>query len=95
MPFTDSHAAERLVELREAAGLSPEHLAKEITAMAKSAGWTKGAVDAYTIRRIEKDPYPVPTVRVQFVIAHYFGLAPHELWQPRYRKLRIKEATAA
>lgn len=86
MPFIDTQAAARLVELREARGLSPEDLAREIAEMAKrlGPGWTRGAVDPYTIRRIEKKGF-VPGTRVSFVIATYFEVDRREIWKPGQR----------
>lgn len=86
MPVVDYHAASRLTELREAEGLSPEALAQAIKARAPHEPWgDRGTVDAHTIRRIEREGH-VPRERVRFVLARYFGLLPHELWQPRHRK---------
>lgn len=78
MPFVDTEAAARVRELREALGLSPEALADEIRDMASAHGWKLGAVDAYTIRRIEGIPERgrlgrVPRIRVQVVLACYFA----------------------
>lgn len=52
--------------------------------------WTRGTVDAYTIRRIEGKPEIgrpgfVPRLRVQFVIAKYFGVSHLEIWKPGAR----------
>lgn len=57
---------------------------------AKGEAWTRGTVDAFTIRRIEGNPAlnrpgRVPTARVAFVVAHYFGMQPHEIWKPTRR----------
>jgi DNA-binding XRE family transcriptional regulator len=79
----DHAAAQRIREMREAQGYSPESLAAAIKAAAADAPWgERGAVDAHTIRRIEKHGH-VPGPRVQFVLANYFGLTVHELWEPR------------
>jgi transcriptional regulator with XRE-family HTH domain len=90
MPFIDPEAATLVRALREARGLSPEALAREITVMAAGEGWTRGSVDAYTIRRIEgtasrNRPGRVPSARVAFVVAHYFGMRPHDIWKPSRR----------
>lgn len=78
----DHAAAQRIREMREAQGFSPEALSDAIRAAAKDAPWgDRGAVDAHTIRRIEKHGY-VPGARVKFVLARFFGMTPHELWQP-------------
>jgi len=79
----DHAAAQRIRELREIRGFSPEALAAAIKDASKNAPWgERGAVDAHTIRRIEKHGH-VPGPRVQFVLARFFDLTPHELWQPR------------
>lgn len=85
--FTDYRAAERVQELREAAGLSQEGLAAAIKREAKSRGWYKlhGAVDAYTVRRIERDGH-CPSERVRLVIALYFECQPREIWEPQNRR---------
>ncbi|HVJ27443.1 MAG TPA: hypothetical protein VM493_07855, partial [Vicinamibacterales bacterium] len=63
-------------------GYSPEALASAIKEAGKDAPWgDRGAVDATTIRDIERVGR-VPGPRVQFVLARYFDLTPHELWQP-------------
>lgn len=92
MPFIDTEASALITKLREERGLSPEDLAAEIRSMARKLGpaWTRGTVDPYTIRRIEGNPTRgrlglVPGTRVQFVIAHYFGLVPHDIWKPGRR----------
>lgn len=95
MPFIDPDASQTLKDLREAQGLSPKDLAAEIKHMAsrRGAAWTRGAVDEYTIRRIEGKPEEhrhgfVPTIRVQFVIATFFGVDRREIWKPG-RKVRV------
>ncbi len=95
MPFIDPQASNLLRELREHRGLSPEDLAAEIKAMAMSLGpaWTRGTVDAYTIRRIEGTPDSqrpglVPGPRVRFVIAHYFDKRPDQIWKSG-RRVRV------
>lgn len=93
MPFIDPEASALIRELREQRGLSPEALADEIDAMIAREGdaWKRGSVDAYTIRRIEGIPGRadrpgfVPGTRVQFVLAYYFDLLPHEIWKPARR----------
>lgn len=83
MPFIDHVAARRLTDLREAAGHSPESLALAIRDAAGRNAWgERGTVDAHTIRRIEREGH-VPGVRVRFVVAHFFDLPPHRLWQSR------------
>jgi ribosome-binding protein aMBF1 (putative translation factor) len=86
MSLIDIHAAQRIQEMREARGLSPEALAADIATHALSAGWgRRGSVDAHTIRRIERHGH-VPGPRVAFVMASYFGMPPHELWEARNRR---------
>lgn len=86
MALIDHYAAQRVRDMREERGLSPEALSREISSMAASAGWgTRGSVDAHTIRRIERRGH-VPGPRIAFVLASYFGLKPHELWVPANRR---------
>jgi lambda repressor-like predicted transcriptional regulator len=88
MPWTDPTAADILRELRAREGWSPEALANAIAERARKENWRKGTVDAYTIRRIEgipgraDRPPLVPYLRVQVVIATFFGLDRREIWQP-------------
>lgn len=83
----DHRAAARLVEERELRGLSPEGLSLAIKRASRNAPWgERGAVDAHTIRRIERDGH-VPSERIRFVIASFFGHLPHEIWEPRNRRL--------
>lgn len=93
MPWTDARAAARIEELREDRGLSQEGLASAIQLLAKTEGWYKvhGAVDAFTIRRIERDEH-VPSERVRLVIALYFGVQPRDIWEPRNRRAVEKAA---
>lgn len=88
MQITDHRAASRLVELRELNGInSPEALAQAIRVAALAQPWgEKGTVDAHTIRRIERFGH-VPGARIRFVIAHYFGLRPDELWERTSRQV--------
>lgn len=89
MALIDTYAAGRLTELREAQGLSPEALAVAINLAATQKGLgQRGAVNAHTIRRIERHGH-VPGVRVAFVITSYFGMLPHELWQPTNRRSQV------
>ncbi len=83
MAFTDHHAAEKLRELREAAGYnSAEALALAIRLAAPEAEWGKrGTVDAWTIRKIEQGHVPGP--RIRFVLAGYFGCSQSTIWEPR------------
>ena len=85
--WLDFHAASKLVELREERGLSQERLAAEIKRYAKEQGWfsAHGAVDAFTIRRIERDGH-CPSERVRLVIALFFGLSPSDIWSPANRR---------
>lgn len=94
MPMVDFAAAQRIREMREARGYSPEALASAIREASKDAPWgDRGAVDAHTIRRIERSGH-VPGPRVQFVLSQFFGFAaPHELWLPR--SSRATERVAA
>lgn len=70
----NQRAARLLRELRIDQGLSAEALAFEI--------YRRGAgpISGRTIRRIE-ELGTVPTPRVQFALAAYFGLRPTQLWQ--------------
>lgn len=83
MAFVDYHAARRIKAMREELGLSsPEALAHEIRLQAVIADWgRRGTVDAHTIRRIEKRGH-VPSIRIQFVLAMFFGVRMRELWLP-------------
>lgn len=88
MPFIDTAAAARIREEREARGLSPERLAQEIAELTRREGWKLGAVDAFTIRRIEgrpDRPGRVPGIRVQCVLGLYFGIPHTEIWKPANR----------
>lgn len=92
MSMIDHVAAQRIRELREGQGHSPESLAGAIKEAAQDAPWGhRGAVDATTIRKIEKAGY-VPRERVRFVISNYFGLLPHELWVPSQSRHIEREA---
>lgn len=103
MPIIDTAAAAQLERLREAAGHSPESLARELQERAKSEGWgRRGAVDAHTIRRIEDFGHR-PGTRVRFVLASYFGVPVNEMWrddnvlvvqQPVRRRWRRRELVA-
>lgn len=88
MPFIDTYAADRIREMRDQRGLSPEALAREISKASRAHGWERGSVDAHTIRKIEGTGH-VPTTRVRFVVSSYFGLLPHELWEP-WRKREVE-----
>lgn len=87
LPFVDHHAAAALRDLREDAGLSVERLAAEIKRVAIREGWFKvhGAVDAYTLRRIEDDGH-CPSERVRLVIALYFARRPRDIWKRANRE---------
>lgn len=87
MAQIDVHAAEVVRDFREDAGLSVEGLASAIQLRSQQEGWFKihGAVDAFTLRRIEATGH-CPSERVRFVIAHYFGVGPRDIWQPRNRR---------
>lgn len=85
--FIDHVASNRLIELRENRGLSPERLARLINERAEAEGWEVGAVHESTIRRIEGNPRKnvpgvVPSIRVQVVIALFFGIDRQEIWRP-------------
>lgn len=84
----DHRAADTIRELREDRGLSQEALGKAVKREALARGWYKvhGAVDPYTIRRIE-DTGHVPSERVRMAIALYFEMQPREIWQPQNRRL--------
>lgn len=82
MPMVDHYAGQALREMRELRGLSPEALSDDIRLRARNAAWgERGAVDAHTIRRIERRGH-VPGPRVQFILASYFDKTVHELWVP-------------
>lgn len=86
MSLIDIHAAERIVEMREARGLSPESLADDISRHALTNGWgVRGSVNAHTIRRIERKGH-VPGPSVAFVIASYFETVPHDIWRAGNRR---------
>ncbi len=73
MASIDRPAASLLKELRTDAGLSPEALSLEIHRA------QLGYVSGKTIRRIEQTG-KVPTPRVQFAIAQFFGRLPSAIW---------------
>lgn len=82
MPMVDFAAAQRIKEMREAQGFSPEALAAAVREASQTEPWgERGAVDAHTVRRIERSGH-VPGERVRFVLARFFGMTPHELWLP-------------
>lgn len=83
MAFIDYTAAADLKELREERGFnSPEALAQAIKLRAEKAEWgEKGAVDAHTIRRVEKHGHK-PGPRARFVLAMFFDRRPDEIWRP-------------
>lgn len=92
MPMVDFAAAQRIREMREAQGYSPEALAAAIRDAAQTAPWgDRGAVDAHTVRRIEREGH-VPGPRVMFVLARFFDLTPHELWLPRSSRSKAEAA---
>lgn len=94
MTFADPVAAARLKELREGRGFSPEGLAADIKRSALRAPWgDRGCVDPHTIRRIERDDH-VPSLRVQFVLAHYFGVTMRDIWSPAQRRPVQRRAAA-
>lgn len=109
MGLIDTGAADRLAELMEGHGWTPESLALEIRLEVELATktnqlprWGKlGTVDASTIRRI-LDHGHVPGPRVKSVLARFFDRGMGEIWRPtaRQRKtpprpLAIPEAAAA
>jgi DNA-binding XRE family transcriptional regulator len=97
MPFTDYVAADRVVELREARGLSQEGLANAIAQVARERGWLKpggiGRVDADTIRRIERDGH-CPLERVRLVVALFFEVPIRDIWTPTNRRHVERQQTA-
>jgi DNA-binding XRE family transcriptional regulator len=82
MAMFDHFAARELRRLREDHGYSPEALASAIEAQALTAPWgsTHGTVHAHTIRRIE-DLGHRPRLRVQFVLAQFFGVRHTDIWR--------------
>lgn len=93
--FIDTHAAEKLAELREDAGFSQEGFAKALRAKAEEEGWSKvyGAVDAFTIRAIE-DYSHVPGARVRLLIALFLEVQPRDIWVPANRYPAAKSLRA-
>lgn len=90
MSLIDHHAGSTLRGLREQRGLSPEALAAAIRDQAASAPWgDRGCVDAHTIRRIEKHGH-VPSTRVRFVLAAFFALNPHDIWQAQNARVALR-----
>jgi hypothetical protein len=75
----DHRAAERLYELRDARGLSPEQLTHELY----RAGLEP--VCGSTIRRIERIG-AIPQHRTKHALATYFGLEVRDIWRPKRRK---------
>lgn len=74
MQYTDPRAAAILAQLREDQGLSPEQLSRAIF----QAGF--GYISGRTVRNIENDPNPIPTLRVRMSIARYFDRHPRSIW---------------
>lgn len=83
MAFIDHTAAAKIRDLREEAGYnSPEALASAIKLASKTATWgSRGGVDAWTIRAIERGHVPGP--RIRFVLASYFDRTAREIWIER------------
>lgn len=84
MPYIDPSASARVRAEREARGLSPEALAREIRDLAMREGWKIGAVHGFTIRRIEGNSKRfglIPGIRVKCVIGLYFGIPHQEIWR--------------
>lgn len=98
MPFIDNVAAQRLAELREDRGFSQEGLASAIRKHALAQGWLKpnglGAVDADTIRRIERDGH-CPSERVRLVLSLFFEVPIREIWEPSHRRQLARRRVAA
>lgn len=90
MAFLDYGAGSLLRELREDRGFnSPEALAADLKAQAHTAPWgERGAVDAWTIRQIEGKGR-VPGIRVQFVLANYFGVDRRTIWVPGRQREQV------
>jgi DNA-binding XRE family transcriptional regulator len=83
----DWQAADLLQELREDAGLSREALAHEIAKRAGKNGLYP--ISAKTIYRIEVQG-GVPTARVKFALAEFFGRVPSGIWErPTSRRRRL------
>ena len=72
----------RLRALRVDRGLSPEQLGWELGASGRSY------VSGPTIRRAERGA--VPTPRVQYALASYFGMRLSDLWPPDGRIPQIR-----
>lgn len=83
----DYRAADYIRELRESRGLSPTQLADAIAEIA-----TKGkdecpyTVSSRTIYRIEEEGQ-VPTVRIKFALAAFFGVPMADIWQTARRRV--------
>lgn len=77
----DLYAAQRITELREDMGLSPEALSYAVHRESP-----RTPVSGRTIRRIEATGR-IPTPRVKYGIAMALGLKPSELWVSRPRSL--------
>lgn len=75
----DPYAAQRIAELREDLGLSPEALSYLIYRESP-----RTPVSGRTIRRIEAT-HRIPTPRVKFGIAKALGMKPSDIWSPRTR----------
>jgi DNA-binding XRE family transcriptional regulator len=48
-------------------------------------GWAVG-VSGHTVRRIERE-CAIPTPRVQYALAQFFGMRPTELWKIEPRRV--------
>jgi transcriptional regulator with XRE-family HTH domain len=92
VPFIDRQAGERLTELLELIGVSPETMAVQISLLARKKDWRNGTIDASTIRRAERGL--VPTRRSRFVIAQYLGVPLDEIWD-RDRWVKVENTEAA
>lgn len=96
-PFVDYSGGDTLRGLREDAGKSWNGLADAIRRRAIQSGWTHadgpGTVDADTIHRIEEGH--LPSLRVQVVLALYFGTDRREIWKPENRRSVMRDPRVA
>lgn len=88
MPFIDWQAANTVRDLREDAGLSQEGLANAVKRRGLAEGWYRehGALDAFTVRAIEKHGH-VPGQRIKVALALFFGVSHRQIWRAENRHI--------